>query len=138
MATRKAADSRKTQGTDTKGQTGTKSANQSVRVEADRRSRFSHIIARAWSDEVFKQRLISRPQDVFSEYKLDVPKGMQIRVVENTDDTMHFVLPAKPSGMNHISLDRLPIQILDSPCNGHEHSGRCDSDLCGHHTERCG
>jgi Nitrile hydratase, alpha chain len=98
--------------------------------ENDRARRFSHIVARAWSDENFKKRLIAKPEEVFAEYALDVPAGTTIRVVENTDTTMHFILPAKPSLPKHIKLDRVPINILDSPCHGHEHSRCGDSGRC--------
>jgi hypothetical protein len=107
------------------------------RPQNERTRRYSHIVARAWSDESFKKRLLSNPMDVFSEYKLDYPVGVQIRVVENTEAIIHFVLPAKPSSIEHMALDRLPALVLDSPCHGHESSSNCASHLCGHHTQRC-
>jgi hypothetical protein len=94
--------------------------------DADESQRIAHIVARAWSDAKFRERLISHPIDVFSEYQLELPSGIEeIRVVENTSKTMYFLLPAKPTSVEHLSLSRLPITILDSPCHGHEGCGRC-------------
>jgi hypothetical protein len=98
--------------------------------------RFAHIVARAWSDEAFKQRLLSNPEEVFAEYKLDLPPGKKVRFVENTDDTIHFVLPSKPTTIAHLSLDRLPVHILDTPCHGHESCYcYCGTYKC-HHTHQ--
>src|SRR5712691_7448188 len=84
---------------------------------SNQRERFAHIIARAWSDERFRERLLSRPAEIFAEYRLDLPPGIkELRIVENTADTVYFVLPAKPTSVEHLSLDHLPVHILDSPC----------------------
>ena len=88
--------------------------------------RIAHIISRAWSDELFKQKLINEPAAVFSEYAIDNPAGVNIKVVENTSDTMYFVLPPKPSDISHVQLDRLQIQPRDTPCHGHEPCSGCD------------
>ncbi|HEV2438707.1 MAG TPA: NHLP leader peptide family RiPP precursor [bacterium] len=59
---------------------------------------YAQIVARAWSDSAFKQRLLSDPASVLREYKLDPPAGVQVRIVEQTDKVAYFVLPAKPPG----------------------------------------
>jgi hypothetical protein len=92
--------------------------------------RFAHIVARAWSDPKFKKRLLSDPKAVLAEYKLDLPPGVtEVLIVENTEDTVYFILPAKPGSVDHLSLTNVPIEILDSPCHGHEVPPLCT--LCG-------
>ncbi len=54
------------------------------------------IIARAWSDEAFKGRLISNPREVLAEYKIYMPAGVEVKVLEETDYVMYIVLPLKP------------------------------------------
>lgn len=44
----------------------------------------SRLIAKAWLDEEFKQRLISDPAAVLAEHSLTVPSGVQVRVNETT------------------------------------------------------
>ena len=57
---------------------------------------YGQLVARAWQDEAFKQRLLADPQAVLQEHGLPVPAGKTVRVVEDTADTMHLVLPPKP------------------------------------------
>jgi hypothetical protein len=55
------------------------------------------VIARAWSDDAFKARLLANPNEVLAESGMDVPSGVQIRIVENTDTVTYVTLPAPPS-----------------------------------------
>jgi hypothetical protein len=65
-------------------------------MNPDETSPWVQIVAKAWADETFKNRLLSNPSAVFQEVGLEVPQGLQVRVVENTDQILHFTLPAKP------------------------------------------
>jgi len=56
------------------------------------------IIAKAWADDGFKQRLKDSPNDVFAEAGVDAPTGVNFVVVENEPTRMHLVLPAAPTG----------------------------------------
>lgn len=60
---------------------------------------WSKIIAKAWSDPAFKQRLIKEPQIVLKENGIEVPAGMEYKITENTEKTVYLNLPAKPEGM---------------------------------------
>ena len=44
---------------------------------------------------------------VLAEYGMDVPDGMDVNVVENTDNTVHITMPAPPSGHQDLSDDVL-------------------------------
>ena len=92
--------------------------------DSNQSQRYAHIVARAWVDPDFKQRLLREPLEVFREYRLEPPEGIkEIKIVENSAEIMYFVLPAPPASVEHTDLSRLPIQILDSPCHGHECGG---------------
>jgi hypothetical protein len=67
---------------------------------------FAKVIAKAWSDDAYKQRLIDDPRPVLTEAGLDLPEGTEVRVVENTDSVAHFVIPAAP-GEGEISEEAL-------------------------------
>lgn len=56
------------------------------------------ITAKAWNDAAFKQRLLSDPNAVMKEYGLEVPAGVKIKIVEDTDTVSHLSLPPKPTG----------------------------------------
>jgi hypothetical protein len=59
--------------------------------------KMQQIIAKAWMDEDFKQRLLTDPAAVLKEGGFELPAGMEVRMVENTDKVLHLVLPAKPA-----------------------------------------
>ncbi len=58
---------------------------------------YGKLVAKAWSDDEFKVELLSDPMRVFKENSIEVPEGIEVRMVENTADTMHFILPPEPS-----------------------------------------
>ena len=62
----------------------------------DAQNRYGKIVAKAWTDEAFKARLMSDPKSIFKENGIDVPEDVEVKVVENTDKLIHFSLPPKP------------------------------------------
>ena len=56
----------------------------------------ARVVAQAWSDPEFKARLISDPEAVLAEAGIPVPEGVELRVVEDTVNMRHFVLPGRP------------------------------------------
>src|SRR5690349_14313704 len=67
-------------------------------MSKEAQKKYSQIIAKAWSDESFKDRLITDPHEVLKEHGIAAPAGTQIKVIQDTDDTKHFILPSKPAG----------------------------------------
>jgi Nitrile hydratase, alpha chain len=67
----------------------------------------SKVIARAWADPAYKARLLEDPHAVLAEAGIDVQAGIKLKVVENTADTWHVVLPAAPSGADELSEEEL-------------------------------
>jgi hypothetical protein len=70
---------------------------------------FGQIVAKAWQDDAFKKRLLANPSAVLKEQGLEVPKGTEIRVVENTDQIVHLTIPAKPreGELSHDDLEKV-------------------------------
>ncbi len=52
------------------------------------------IIARAWKDARFKEKLMKNPKAAFKEMGLDLPDNFQVRAVEDRANSFTFVLPA--------------------------------------------
>ena len=69
------------------------------------------IIAKAWHDPAFKAALIANPAAALKAEGIDVPAGMAVTVVENTDKHFHLVLPPVPS-------DELSDEALDGVAGG--------------------
>ena len=59
---------------------------------------WAKIVAKAWSDEAFKQKLLSDPAGVCKEQGVELPAGVTLQLHENTGSEVHMTLPAKPSG----------------------------------------
>ena len=65
--------------------------------ERNERSKIMYkIIAKAWADESFKERLLSDSRRVLEEEGIPVPPGVEVKVVEQTDTQFYIVLPKKP------------------------------------------
>ena len=64
----------------------------------EQKNGLAQLFAACWKDEALKARFMSDPKAVLKEYGLDVPDGIDVKVVENADDCVHITLPAKPSG----------------------------------------
>lgn len=78
--------------------------------EHDRRRR--EVIAAAWCDQEFKERLIAQPREVLAERGIGLPEGVEVEVVENTPSKIYLVLPQKPDET------RLSDQQLDDIAGG--------------------
>jgi hypothetical protein len=65
--------------------------------------KYSQIVAKAWDDEAFKQRLLTSPADVLTEHGIEVPAGASVRVAEEVgspdfrDGVISLPLPPKPT-----------------------------------------
>ena len=70
------------------------------------RRTWGQVIAQAWSDSSYKERLLADPAAVTAERGLTPPTGKQIRIVEDTADTVHVVPPARPSELTDEQLDQ--------------------------------
>ena len=74
------------------------------------RAGYGKVVAKAWSDEAFKAKLLSDPHAALSEAGIEVPKGITVKVVENTGDTTYLVLPVPPEDLARRSSTRsLPV-----------------------------
>ena len=74
---------------------------------AEERNQLAELFAACWKDEALKARFMNDPKAVLAEYGMDVPDGMDVNVVENTDNTVHITMPAPPSGHTELSDDEL-------------------------------
>ena len=73
----------------------------------EQKNALARLFAACWKDEALKARFLSDPKTVMAEYGLDVPDGIDVKVVENADDCVHITLPAPPAGDTDLSDDEL-------------------------------
>jgi len=59
--------------------------------------KWGQIVSKAGTDAAFKKRLMSDPKSVLKENGLELPQGVDVKVVENTDKLFHLTLPPPAS-----------------------------------------
>ncbi|BAI74516.1 nitrile hydratase (plasmid) [Azospirillum sp. B510] len=80
-----------------------------------RRDLEAKIVARAWSDDDFKAKFLADPKAMFEEHLgTKLPASLVMTAHEETADTIHFVIPAKP----RIDLDELSDEDLEKVAGG--------------------
>ena len=73
----------------------------------EQKNALAQLFAACWKDEALKARFMSDPKSVLKDYGLEVPDGMDVKVVENADNCAHITLPAPPPGKMDLSDDEL-------------------------------
>jgi len=58
--------------------------------------KIGQVITKAWNDDSFKQRLLADTMAVLKEEGVQVPAGLEVRAVENTEKLVHMIIPLKP------------------------------------------
>ena len=56
----------------------------------------AQVIRKAWSDPDFKTRLLADGNRALADIGVEVPAGMQIRIVADEPGIQHYVLPMRP------------------------------------------
>ena len=54
------------------------------------------LVNKAWTDDVFRARLITYPNEVLRSHGANIPDGVDVEVIEDDAAKWHFVLPAAP------------------------------------------
>lgn len=66
------------------------------------------MIAKAWTDEAFKQQLLSNPKAVVEkELGEALPEGMNVEIIQEPANTLYIVLPAKPESNEELNDEEL-------------------------------
>ena len=71
------------------------------------KNQIASLFAACWKDEALKARFMADPKAVLAERGIEMPDGMDVTVVENTDNTVHITLPMAPDGHAELSDEEL-------------------------------
>ena len=69
--------------------------------------KIGQILAKCWSDESFKQKLMADPMGTLKAEGATMPEGMSVKVVENNDKVVNLVIPAKQTDLTDADLDKV-------------------------------
>ena len=67
----------------------------------------SRLIARAWRDEEFHKKLVSDPRGAMEDLGIKIPDDVEIQVHEETERTLHLVIPRRPEKLPEPSLEEM-------------------------------
>ncbi len=81
-------------------------------------------IARAWTDTAYKAKLLTDPHAALAEIGVKVPAGTNVKVLENTADIHHVVLPVPPANVGELSDQEMMKLAAGSPDITHIVTGR--------------
>ena len=75
----------------------------------EQKNALAQLFAACWKDEALKARFMSDPKSVLKDHGLEVPDGMNVKVVENADDCVHITLPAAPGGSGDLGGEKVVV-----------------------------
>ena len=96
----------------------------------EQKNQLASLFAACWKDEALKARLMSDPKAVLAEYGMDVPDGMDVKVVENADNCVHITMPAPPSGSMELSDEELSNAAGGAICQSYQNQLDQPVDAC--------
>ena len=73
----------------------------------EQRNKMALLFAACWKDEALKARLMSDPTAVLAERGINVPDGIDVKVVENSDNTVVITMPNQPIEETDLSDDEM-------------------------------
>ena len=66
----------------------------------EQRNQLASLFADCWKDDALKQRFLNNPKEVLAERGLSIPDGVNVKVVENSDNSVHITLPIAPQSIS--------------------------------------
>jgi hypothetical protein len=84
--------------------------------QEEQSKKINQLIAKCWSDESFKQKLLADPATTLKAEGVELPAGLTVNAVENTDQVFHLVIPAKPTDLSDEDLDKVAGGVKDTAC----------------------
>ena len=72
------------------------------------------IITKCWEDEAFKERLLADPAATLAAEGVQIPEGITVNVVVDTDDVRTLVIPLRPETARMVDEDLTDIAIGSS------------------------
>jgi hypothetical protein len=68
---------------------------------------YAKIVAHAWKDARYKEKLLKNPKAALKEMGMDIPENFEVRVIEEKANSMTFVLPTPPAKARELSEQEL-------------------------------
>ena len=66
-------------------------------MNQDLSKQYAQIVAKCWADPAFKARLLANTNATLAAEGVNIPAGVEVRVVENSAHVVYVALPAPPA-----------------------------------------
>jgi hypothetical protein len=66
-------------------------------MNQDISKQYAQIVAKCWADPAFKSKLLVNTNATLTAEGVNIPSGVEVRVVENSAQVVYVVLPAPPA-----------------------------------------
>lgn len=90
--------------------------------QTERNKKINQIIAKCWTDESFKQKLLANPAAILEAEGVTMPEGVSVKAVENTDTMLYLLIPAIPPDLSDDDLDKVAggtsVEVLNDIMRG--------------------
>jgi hypothetical protein len=74
------------------------------------------VVAKAWSDEAFKKRLLADPKTVLKENGVEIHAEVAVKVIEDSAKVVHLILPERPAGLSDEELSQVAGGMTKGEC----------------------
>ena len=91
--------------------------------------KMSQLIAKCWADEGFKRKILADPAATLKAEGVELPTGVSVKALENTDKVLHLVIPARPIELSDEDLAKVAGGMISEK----EYSVRTLSHKWGEH-----
>lgn len=68
------------------------------KLQEEMRKKWAQVVAKAWTDEKFKKKLMEQSGQVLKEHGIEASSGQHFKIIEDTKTTRYLVIPSKPEG----------------------------------------
>jgi hypothetical protein len=76
-------------------------------AKSNEKNAYAKIVAHAWKDARFKEKLLKNPKEALKEIGMDVPANLEVRVIEEKAGSTTFILPKTPAQARELSEQEL-------------------------------
>ncbi|QFY45081.1 NHLP leader peptide family natural product precursor [Candidatus Methylospira mobilis] len=67
--------------------------------------KMQQVIAKCWQNSDFKTELMAKPEETLRNEGVELQAGVSVKVVEDTENLLHLVIPCKPAELSEEELD---------------------------------
>lgn len=75
--------------------------------QTDLPEKMQQVLAKCWTDGGFKKQMLADPMSTLKMEGVEVPGGVTIKVVENTEDVLYLTIPVKPAELSDDDLENV-------------------------------